>query len=150
MIPMMDVRAPSGDPSPVPYSQSPIARDQTLKKQWCSGRIPEGYPPNMRSWSNPLAHRPDVDKHFKWNSAMDCQLPNRLKDDELIPLLDRVLIKVRNVHPTACLHELHVQRRELFPKKPTFDTTKFPTGNRRKGNFAVECNFEINGAKLYT
>jgi hypothetical protein len=152
IVPIMDVRGPSGYSSPLLYSQSQSVRDQTLKRQWCAGRKPSRYhaTPKMRTRRNPSAHRSDVDKHFKWKSAMGCQLPNHLVDDELIPLVDRVLIKVRNVHPTACLHELHVQKRELFPNKPTFDTTRFPSGTRKKGNFAVVCNFEINGAKLYT
>jgi len=81
---------------------------------------------------------------------MDCQLPKHSNDDEFSPLLKKVLIKVRNVHPTACLHELHVQRRDLFPKKPTFTMTKFANGTRKKGKFAVECNIEFNGAKLCT
>jgi hypothetical protein len=152
MVPIIDVRGPSGYSSPLRDFQSQSVRDQTLKRQWCTGRKPAGYhvTPNMHSRRNPSAHRSDVDKHFKWKSAMDCQLPNRLVDDELTPLVNRVLIKVRNVHPTACLHELHVQKRELFPNKPTFDTTRFYSGTRKKGNFAVVCNFEINGAKLYT
>jgi len=152
VVPMMDVRVPNGYPSPVSYSQCQSAMNQNLKRQWCSGRKSAGYhgTSNMRSRRNPSTHRPNVDKHFSWKSAMDCQLPNRLKDDKLTPLLKRVLIKVRNVHPTACLHELHVQKRELFPNKPTFNTTKFANGSRKKGSFAVVCNFEINGAKLYT
>ena len=81
---------------------------------------------------------------------MDCQPPNYPKDDELIPLMDKAMIKVRNVHPTACLHELHVQSRELFPKKPTFDTRKLAKGKQKKGAFVVVCKFEFNGARLYT
>jgi len=126
--------------------------DQTLRRQWFSGRKSAGYhaTSNLRSRRSPLAQRSNVDKHFSWKSSVDCQLPNPHIDDELTLLMKKVLIKVRNVHPTACLHELHVQRRELFPNKPTFNTTKFTGRNRKKGSFAVVCNFEINGSKLYT
>jgi hypothetical protein len=152
MVPMMDVRVPTGYLSPVSHSQGQNMMDQTLRRQWCSGRKPSGYHENSnpRSRSSSSAQRLNVDKHFSWKSSMECQLSNRHKDDEITPLSKEVVIKVRNVHPTACLHELHVQRRELFPTKPTFNTTKFACGNRKKGSFAVVCNFEINGAKLYT
>jgi dsRNA-specific ribonuclease len=81
---------------------------------------------------------------------MDCHLPNHPIDDEFTPMMEITLIKVRNIHPTACLHELHVQRRELFPKKPIFDTMRFAGGIQKKRKFAVVCNFEFNSAKLYT
>jgi len=71
-----------------------------------------------------------------------------LMEDELIPLVVTTLIKVRNVNPVACLHELHIQRPTLFPMPPTFKTIYAhwtQTKMRR-----VECHFKFNGGRLYT
>jgi len=152
VVPTIDVRVPSSYSPPMWFSQRRSVMDQTLKRQWCSRRNSAGYHANSdnRSGRNSSVHNPNVDKPLCWSSAMDCQLPNQPNDDEFTPLLEKTLIKVRNVHPTACLHELHVQRRELFPKKPVFNTTKFTAGSQKKRKFAVVCNFEFSGAKLYT
>jgi dsRNA-specific ribonuclease len=126
--------------------------DLNLKMQWHSRRNSTGYNANSdkRSWKKSSVHNPNMENHQYWGSAMDCHLPNYLIDDEFTPMMEKTLIKVRNIHPTACLHERHVQRRELFPKKPIFDTMRFAGGTRKQRKFAVVCNFEFNSAKLYT
>jgi len=141
-VPTIDLQVKGGFSSPMSFSQSQSVMDQNLKKWWCSGRKSSPY----RSAADTRSRR----SLSSWGSTTDCQLSNHVKDDECAPLLEKILIKVRNVHPTACLHELHVQRRQLFPKKPTFNMTKFVNGSHKKGSFAVECAFEFNGARLYT
>jgi len=154
VVPSIDIRVPGGYQSPLSFAQRQSVMDQNLKRQWCSRRNSAPYNSNsnseMRSRRNSTIHNPNIEKQLSWKSNVDYLLPTHPKDDEFSPLLENALIKVRNVHPTACLHELHVQRRELFPKKPTFTTTKFASGTQKKGNFAVVCNFVFNGAKLYT
>jgi len=147
-VPAIDVRVPSGYPSPVPLSQRQGVIDQTLKHQWCSPRKSAGYRANsdMRWTKSSSVHNPIVRR----KSGMDSWPPMHLVDDEFTPLLKKTFIKVRNVHPTACLHELHVQQRELFPMKPTFTTTKFCKGNQNKGNFGIVCSFQFNGMNMYT
>jgi len=149
VVPTIDVRVPN--PPPMWGSQRHTTMDQSLKRQWCSSRNSSGYhTPDQRSRRGSSVHNSSMEKQQCWGSPMDCQIPNHPNDDELSPLMEKILIKVRNVHPTACLHELHVQRRELFPKKPIFNTTRFAAGAQKKRKFAVVCNFEFNGAKLYT
>jgi hypothetical protein len=128
VVPTIDVLFPSS--SPMESSQRQSAMDETLKRLWCSRRNSMGYNANSdkRFRRNSSVHNRNVEKHQYKGSAMDCQLPNHPNDDWFPPLTEKTLIKVRNVHPTACLHELHVQRRELFPKKPIFNTTRFAAG----------------------
>jgi len=147
-VPAIDVRVPSGYPSPVPLSQRQGDMHQTLKRQWCSSRKSAGYRANsdMRWTKSSAVHNPNVRR----KSGMDSWTPMHIVDDEFTPLLEKTLIKVRNVHSTACLHELHVQQRELFPMKPTFTSTKFCKGNQNKGNFGIVCRFQFNGANMYT
>jgi len=144
VVPSMDVSDTRGYSSPM-STQRQSVMNQTLKRQWCSRRNspPLNSKTDIRSRTNSTVHNHN-------RSTINCPIPNHPEDDELYPLLEKTLIKVRNVHPTACLHELHVHRRGLFPKKPTFTTTKLANSTRRKCNFAVVCNFEFNGARLYT
>jgi len=152
MVPSIDVRVPRAYSSPMAFSQRQSIMDQTLKRQGCSRRnqAQQNSNPQMRSRRNSTVHNHNMERQLSWRSTMGCQIPNHPKDDEFNPLLEKTLIKVRNVHPTACLHELHAQRRELFPKKPTFNTRKFASGTQKKGNFAVVCHFEFNSTRLYT
>jgi len=137
--------------TPIQFTPPRPTLDRTLKNQWCSRRNGSPYFTNSEmSLRTPDKRLQKVEKPSSYRSPMDCQPPNYPEDDELIPLKHKTIIKVRNVHPTACLHELHVQSRELFPKKPTFDTRKLAKGKQKKGSFVVLCKFEFNGARMYT
>jgi hypothetical protein len=151
VIPTIDIQVPSGWPLPVPSSQRQSVYDWNLKRQWRSRRN-SGYHPNSgnRSKRNSPMQNRNVKTHLSSRSDMDSNVPIHRMDDEVNLLLWKTTIKVRNIHPTACLHELHVQRRELFPKKPVFNMTKFLRGTQKKGSFSVQCIFEFNGGKLYT
>jgi len=150
-IPTIDVSVPSGYQNASPLTPRQIEHE-TLKNQWCSRRnlSPCFADSDIRVRSSPEKHFQKVEKPLSWSSPMDCQTPVCPNDDELIPLIEKTLIKVRNVHPAACLHELHAQSRELFPNKPIFDMRKLATGKQKKGAFEVVCKFEFNGARLYT
>jgi len=152
VFPSIDVRVAGAYSSPMPFSERQSVNDQTLKRQRCSksNSTPWNYNPDMRFRRNSPVHNHNMEKQLSWISTMDCQIPNHPKDDKFNPLLEKILITVRNVHPTACLHELHVHRRELFPKKPAFNMTKFASETQKKGSVAVVCNFEFHGAMLYT
>jgi len=137
--------------SPMQFSPRRQNQDRTLKNLWsCRRNIPPYFANCDMSMKTSEPDLQKVEKPLSKRSPMDCQPPSYPADDELIPLEDKVVIKVRNVHPTACLHELHVQKRELFLKKPTFDTRKVAKGNQKKGAFVVVCEFEFNGARMYT
>jgi len=133
--PTIDVQVSRGSNSISPLSFSRRTNDN-LKMRWCSGRNSSGrsLDANLPSLSNPSA---------------DSQLFNLSEEDKFPALPKEIVIKVRNVHPTACLHELHVQRRKLFPKKPIFKTSKYVEA-QNSGSFEVICNFEFNGTSLCT
>jgi hypothetical protein len=140
----------SGYESHVSFSQRQNLMHQTSKKQWCSWGNSVGYHDNsdVRSMSNSSVHNPNVNTHLRGRLGIG-QVPKYPKDCEFTPLLEKTLIKVRNVHPTTCLHELHLQRRDLFPMQVTFNTSKL-SGGTLKDQFAVICNFNFNCRKLYT
>jgi len=140
VVPTIDVKVSGGlrNTPPISFSQGQSVVDQALKRQWCSRRS--------------SVTRTRISKKLqvlKPENVPDRSFPNHPDDEKFTALPAEVVIKVRNVHPTACLHELHVQKRKLFPKKPTFKTSRY-IGTQKKGSFAVVCTFGFNGATLYT
>merc|ERR1719320_470577 len=140
VVPMVDVKVSGGlrNTTPIAFSQGQSVVDQALKRQWCSRRS--------------SATRTCISKKLqvlKPENVPDRSFPTHPDDEKFTALPAEVVIKVRNVNPIACLHELHVQKRKLFPKKPTFKTSRY-IGTQKKGSFAVVCTFGFNGATLYT
>jgi len=131
----IDVQVSRGIKNTKPLSFSRTTSD-SLKMRWCTGRNSSGQSQNAKlsSLTNPSA---------------DSELFNISEEDKSPALPHEIVIKVRNVHPTACLHELHVKRTKLFPKKPIFKTDKYVEA-QNKGSFAVICNLEFNGTSLCT
>jgi len=138
--PKIDVNVSSGFKNTRSISFSKRT-NESLKRRWCSGRA------KSRSAKMPSLLMPAKDHQF-YNHPLE-ELFNHHEEGNLTALPEEIVIKVRNVHPTACLHELHVQRRKLFPKKPTFKTSKY-VETQNRGSFSVVCNFEFNGASLWT
>jgi len=115
--------------------QHPV--DEALKRQWCAKRKVGSYQkPNKNSTKT----QPQVDYH---------RPPQPPKDDVYDPLPENLIVKVRNIHPTPSLHELHVQHPELFKQKPIFSSVQYGYTLQRRKRFAVLCQFEFNGATLY-
>jgi len=115
--------------------QAPNPEDEALKRQWCSNRKTGSYP------------------EMKWTvrnqAQFECRPPPPPQDDLYEPLPENLLVKVRNIHPTPSLHELHVQHPEIFRQKPTFTSVQYGSAPQRRKRFAVLCQFEFNGATLY-
>jgi len=109
--------------------------DEALKRQWCSNRKTGSYPKMKATARN----QPQLER----------RPPPPPQDDLYEPLPEELLVKVRNIHPTPSLHELHVQHPEIFHQKPTFTSVQYGFTLQRRKRFAVLCQFEFNGATLY-
>jgi len=109
--------------------------DETLKRQWCTKRK------NGSFLMSRMALKSQLQVHRR--------PPQPPRDDHYKPLLEHLLVKVRNIHPTPSLHELHVQHPEVFGKKPIFTSIEYGYNNQRRKCFAVTCQFEFKGSKLY-
>jgi len=116
--------------------QAQKLEDETLKRQWCSNRKTVSHP----KLKTPVRNRPQLGR----------SPPPRPQDDIYEPLPENLLVKVRNIHPIPSLHELNVQHPEVFCQKPTFTNVQYDFTFQRKKRFAVLCQFEFNGATLYT
>jgi len=136
----------------VPVSQPLDVISSCAERRWFSGISRTGYhgTSDMSPQSRKSLRSPEMKQQLSRSPNADGHLPSHPNDDVPASLWEETVIKVRNVHPTACLHELHVQRRDLFSKKPIFSTTKIPGRNRKKCSFTTVCNFTINKAKLRT
>jgi len=115
--------------------QSLFPEDEALKRQWCSNRKTGSFP-KMKST---VRNQPQLER----------RPPPPPQDDLYEPLPENLLVKVRNIHPTPSLHELHVQHPEIFRQKPTFTSVQYGFTLQRRKRFAVLCQFEFNGAMLY-
>jgi len=80
---------------------------------------------------------------------LECRAATPPSDDPYEPLQEHLLVKVRNIHPTSSLHELHVQHPGVFRQKPIFTSFQFGFTLQRRKRFAVLCQFNFNGATLY-
>jgi len=120
--------------SQVPRAPSP--QDEALRRQWCSPR-------------NAAPIIPKVKAPVKTQQQLERRPPPPPQDDLYEPLPENLLVKVRNIHPTPSLHELHVQHPEVFRQKPTFTSVQYGFTLQRRKRFAVLCQFEFNGATLY-
>jgi len=99
--------------------------DDALKRQWCTKRKPQSC----------------------WNAERPPEPP---KDECYEPLPEVLVVKVRNIHPTPSLHELHVQHPELFGQKPLFTIVQYGYVPLRKNRYAANCQFMFKGAKIYS
>jgi len=115
--------------------QAPSLEDEALKRQWCSNRKTVSHPKTK----TPVRNQPQIER----------RPPPPPQDDLYEPLPENLLVKVRNIHPTPSLHELHVQHPEVFRQKPTFTSVQYGFTLQRRKRFAVLCQFEFNGATLY-
>jgi len=112
--------------------------DETLKRQWCAKRKNPSY----------KMSRIALKRHLQVDRRPP-QPPQPPKDDHYEPLPEHLLVKVRNIHPTPSLYELHVQHPKVFGKKPIFTSVQYGYRNQRRKCFAVMCQFEFKGSKLY-
>jgi len=115
--------------------RAPSLQDEALRRQWCSNRN--------------TAPIPKVKTPAKNQQQIERRPPPPPQDDLYEPLPENLLVKVRNIHPTPSLHELHVQHPEVFRQKPTFTSVQYGFTLQRRKRFAVLCQFEFNGATLY-
>jgi len=118
-----------------PALQNQDLVDKELKNQWCSNRKNGSYQ-NQKTAMNTQAQ-------------VNRRPPQPPQDDPYEPLSENLLVKVRNIHPTPSLHELHVQYPEMFGQKPAFTCVQYGYSLQRKKRFAVMCQFEFNGALLF-
>jgi len=109
--------------------------DEALKRQWCSNRKTGSYSKTKATVRN----QPQRER----------RPPPPPQDEIYEPLPEELVVKVRNIHPTPSLHELHVQHPEIFRQKPTFTSVQYGYTLQRRKRFAVLCQFEFNGATLY-
>jgi len=116
--------------------QAPSLEDEALKRQWCSNRKQA---PHLKIKA-PARNQQQI---------IERRPPPPPQDDLYEPLPENLLVKVRNIHPTPSLHELHVQHPEVFRQKPTFTSVQYGLTVQRRKRFAVLCQFEFNGATIY-
>jgi len=138
---------------PAQLQQATNLEDEALKRQWCSNRKPVSHlkmKTPVRNQQVPLAKGSGLtDRQPFPNQIIERRPPPPPQDDLYEPLPENLLVKVRNIHPTPSLHELHVQHPEVFKQKPTFTSVQYGLTVQRRKRFAVLCQFEFNGATLY-
>jgi len=110
--------------------------DEALRRQWFK---------NQKPVPIPKVKLPVKSQQLQ----LECRPPPPPSDDPYEPLQENLLVKVRHIHPTPSLHELHVQHPGVFRQKPIFTSFQFDSTQQRRKRFAVLCQFNFNGATLY-
>jgi hypothetical protein len=125
--------------------RAPTLEDEALRRQWCSNRKPVP----LQKLKSPVKSQQASEYNGGDQQQLERRPPPPPQDDLYEPLPENLLVKVRNIHPTPSLHELHVQHPEIFRQKPTFTSVQYGFTLQRRKRFAVLCQFEFNGATLY-